>query len=139
MIKLKPKQLQAANLIASGMLYKDVASDVNVSPETISHWKADPNFEAYLNQLKWDILESARDSIRSATTQALESLIKLSGNAKSEEVRRKACIDILYMAGFQEPDKGFYGWGVGASTPEEVTAEMERERLSKTMHGSLLY
>ena len=46
MSTLTPTQIKAATLLVSGQKAKDVASEIMCTPETISHWKKKPEFEA---------------------------------------------------------------------------------------------
>lgn len=131
MHELEPRQIQAATLLASGKTCKDTASAINCTPETISHWKKDPNFEALLNQLKWEALEAGREKIRSVTLDIANELIELAQSAKSEAVKRKACMDILTIVGVNDAKSGMYGWGIGETTPEDVRMETKRKELLK--------
>lgn len=105
-MQLKPNQIKAAYLLTAGKTARSVAEEVGVTPETVSHWKRSAEFEALLNELRADFVESARESIRNAAVIAAEGLCELSQGAKSEEVRRKACMDVLGLVGLVDPQTG---------------------------------
>lgn len=89
-----------------------MASEINCTPETISRWNREPEFEAFLNQLKWELLDAARDALRAATQEAAYGLRDLIRHAESEETKRKACMDVLELTGLKNPQNGLYGWGI---------------------------
>ena len=94
-MELSIRQLKAISLIASGMSSKDTADVIGITPQTLSTWRAIPEFEVALNGLKTEMLNAVHDKLRCASTIAIDSLTDLSKNAKSEETRRKAALDIL--------------------------------------------
>ena len=99
MIKLTPKKIQAAQLLASGRKCQDVAVEVDVSAQTISAWKREAGFTVYLNRLKLESAEIALDSLRSLAKDAADELGHLLKNSKNDEIRRKVAINILEMIG----------------------------------------
>lgn len=126
MSELSPKQQQAICLLADGAMSKDVAETVGVTPETVSVWKRDPEFQACLNRLKYELMDVARDTMRRKLREVSESLIDLAVGAKNEETRRKACLDVLCLMDLNEPQ--VYGWGIGKTDPEDiVTAQGLKE------------
>jgi hypothetical protein len=65
-----------------------------VTPETISHWKRNSDFVAYLNQLKMDAVECARERLRNLNAEAvgvLEGLLESS----SDSIRLQAARYVL--------------------------------------------
>jgi hypothetical protein len=99
---LTEKQRKAAVLLVSGKTGRDVAKEVNCSPETICHWRHDAVFEALCNHLRLDALQAGREALRSAVSGAARVLIDLMGNAQNEEVRRKAALDVLSLVGMTD-------------------------------------
>ena len=135
MTDLKPNQILAATMLAAGKSCRDTANEIGCTPETISHWKKDASFEALLNQLKWNLLETARDNLQTATLNAAQALQELSQHAKSEETKRKACMNILNLAGLNDPKSGLYGWGIGGTTTREIETERKAQQLKKTLYN----
>jgi uncharacterized protein YjcR len=113
MDNLKPKQEQAAFLLASGKLGKDVAEAVGVTPETISHWKKDSAFEALTNKYKIDIMENVIDILRYTAGNALATLNYLIEHGSSETVKLKACSEAIKRLGFKNPE--ILVWGIGST------------------------
>ena len=113
MVGLKPKQIAAATMLASGKTGREVAAAIGCTPETLSHWKRAPEFEACLNGLRWEILDAGREALRSAALVAVNGLVELAQGAKAEEVRRKACVDVLEMVGLRDQQAGTLGWDIG--------------------------
>ena len=128
--ELSAKQIKGIVLLVTGMRSKDVATELGLSPQTISEWKSNPYFEAELNKLKLEGLHTARDMIRASANPAIESLVEIAKHAENEETRRKACIDILTLTGFTDPRSGQFGWGVGKTSPEEI---VEQKLMDKAM------
>ena len=97
--QLEAKQLQAVALLASGCSAKDVALELQVSPQTISAWRSQPAFRNALNNLKIQCLISARDNLRTLSVDATAELAGLMKHAKSERVRLQAALAILRGVG----------------------------------------
>ncbi len=72
--ELKPKQEQAAILLASGMSGKETAENLGITPETVSQWKKDPHFQAFKNRLRLETVERTRELLRSLSVKALKRL-----------------------------------------------------------------
>jgi len=108
MTKLTPKQTSAVLLLASGKTAREVAKQIGVTPETISHWRRQPSFAACLNRTCWGLLEAGRDRLRGAADQAAQKLVELMDTTESDEVKRKVCLDILEISRLEEP----YGWTI---------------------------
>lgn len=136
MAALSGKQIKVATLLAQGVACGEAAKEVGVTPQTISAWKKDAEFEASVNRMKWAILEEGRDMLRNAIPGAVKTLLELATSAKSEEVRRKATLDILQAVGLigdVETIQALYGWGCGPETAEQVL----RQRGKKDGGGSI--
>jgi hypothetical protein len=131
-MSLKPSQIQAAILLSEGKKQKEVAESVGCTQETISHWKQLPSFEALLNSLRLDALESAREAIRFNVGAAVSTLAELCVSAGSEEVRRKASVNLIEVAGVigavQE-------WGIGPTTEEAALKARYRRLLAAEIHA----
>lgn len=126
-MNLSDKQLLAIPLIAAGKKAKLVASEIEVTPQTLSEWNKNPEFVACLNQVRMEMLDSAVSQLRCCADKVLSELIRLATSAENEEVRRKACVELLEMLGIKHPQSGVYGWGVGATHPAEAKKEIARK------------
>ena len=125
---LSPIQIQAISLLIAGKKSKDVAEALDVTPQTLVAWNKQSLFMVTLNRLKLEIVESARDSIRSIAAKAVDCLSNLITEEANGEVRRKAAIDILQMAGVAgSPDKR-NPWGIGPTTLKELQQQQSSQR-----------
>lgn len=123
MDKLTPKQIEAAHSLVAGRSGKETAKSVGVQPETISRWKNEPQFIAYMNLLKQEGLDGMVDQMRRLGTDALSTLLDVMRNSKSDRARMKAVEIVLYHLGWTDIQKGMWGWGVGPTSPELVARE----------------
>jgi hypothetical protein len=104
---LPPKMQQAAMLLGTGMLMKDVASKMGVARETLWAWKQLPFFQVEMNRVRREILDASMDALRELSVSAVGALGEILKSAKSEETRRKAAVDILQLVGFDDLER-FY-------------------------------
>jgi hypothetical protein len=102
MADLKPRQVKVAALLVTGRTARDVASELKITPETISIWKRNPDFQRLLVQLKAEAMVHCRDTIASAVVDAAQTLVRLVREGRSEEVRRRAALDVLDLAGIRD-------------------------------------
>lgn len=75
--ELASKAEQAAILLASGKTGREVAKEVGIAAETLSRWKATPEFQAIANRYRHEYLEAARDASRSAVISAFGVLVEI--------------------------------------------------------------
>lgn len=54
---LRPKQVLAATMLAEGRMAKEVALLLEVSPETVSRWRAQPAFQLLVRELLQESIE----------------------------------------------------------------------------------
>jgi hypothetical protein len=64
-----------------------------------------------------------RDHLRTLGTKATKALGDVLDNAQEPADKLKAAEMVLHLLGFDDPQKGFYGWGIGKTTAEEVVME----------------
>lgn len=117
---LNQKQIQVICLLASGRTQIEAAEEVDCAAETISQWKHNPIFSTTLTQVRYEMLEAGRETLRSASREAASSLAQLAMSAKNEETRRKACMDIISLAGLN--GSPLYAWGLDDSHTTGVGA-----------------
>ena len=117
MTTLSSKQVFAANLIAQGMRKKDVADDLNITPQTVSVWCAKDEFNAYLNAVKFELLEDARDRMRTLSGTAVDTIRDLMDKGEKEAVRLQAARTVLDITGISNPER--WGLGIGPTSAEK--------------------
>ena len=86
-IELEPRQRQAAVLLATGTLSKDVADTVGVTPQTISAWKRNPKFRATVAQLLSQAEVEALDALRAYLPRIVERLGKMIDSPDSSALK----------------------------------------------------
>ena len=95
MADLKPKQIEAAALLASGETVTSAAVKVGVARETVHEWLKDNRFTAHVNTLKHEIIDAVVAQIQSASTLALATINDLMTSSKNDSIRLAAAIKIL--------------------------------------------
>ena len=126
---LSPKQFKTVALLAQGSTGVEAAKSCNVTPQTISEWRQNPEFKAQLNSMKMEILESVRDKLQSASGTAVQTLVELAESHSHPETRRKAALNILEMTGYTYDTVAMYAWGIDTAVVEEA----EHETVTKTV------
>lgn len=80
--RLKPRQIKAMELIIVGYTYQEVADQLGITRQTISHWKNhDEDFRAKLAELQSDAEEQLSNMIPAANVRMLSRLQKLADEA----------------------------------------------------------
>jgi len=122
----KSKQDLAISLLAKGSLHKDVAKELDVTPQTISAWLREPSFVAAINTMKMDNLESSRDKLHALFATATSTIEDIMVNGDSDSVRLKAAQSVLDASGVQVPQTGLWGWAIGPQTAQGVEEQQQR-------------
>lgn len=135
MKKLSDNQIKAAHLIASGMKSKDVASAVNVTPETISTWKRIPTFEAYYNGLREEVMTSSLEKLRGLFGKAVDTVGDHLDASKSDMVRLKAAQVILRVFVPTDGRSRAAHCDTGESNANTLEDEALLEKLNKQLEG----
>lgn len=116
---LDPKRRRAIELLAAGnQQQRDIAQTLNVTEESLSRWKAEPEFAAELAKAIDDIAGEARSIIKGSVARAALRLASLI-DSTDERIARQACIDILDRAGVA-PVKQAEAVADRPATPEEL-------------------
>ena len=131
--KLTAKQIQAACMLGQGTLCKDVAATLQITPQTISAWQKYPAFEALVNSIKLEGLETARGQLQGLAAGAVKTIEDVMANGKSDGMRLKAAAMVLEHSGLTNPSSGLWAWGIGGTSPEAVV----RERKSRLTDSRL--
>ena len=71
---MNEKQQQAIILMAEGKMCREVAEALEVTPKTISAWRADPDFKAALNLHLHNIQEAHSEILRNLQGLALKTI-----------------------------------------------------------------
>lgn len=83
---LTPQQWQAIGLLVSGRRQVDIAEELDIAPETLSRWKAQPVFAAALNLALRESYAATLGELRDARSEAVGVL---RGLLESEDERTK--------------------------------------------------
>jgi hypothetical protein len=135
-LALKPIQLTAAALLASGETITDTAEKSGVTRQAVHTWLKDNNeFLAYLNALKSENVTAARTAIQAAACQAVTTMTEIMKNGTNDTARLAAAKEILAMAGLTESTKAMAEKGIGAVTADKVKAQKEKDRKWDEMYG----
>ena len=113
---LSGKQTQAIELLTHGETVTKVAEIVGVTPQTICVWKRNDDFRETLHEIELQRFRLLVDSLHSLGESAVIELTHLMRNSKSDETKRRACMDILQMIGFASEDKGRVGWHISINS-----------------------
>ena len=120
MSNLNERQLKAVVLLSQGFSSKDVASEVDVSVQTVCEWRKNTDFKALVNSIMDDYIESAVGQMNSLASDAV-SVIEQLMESKSESVRLKAACKLLDMLGAGKSE--CWGWSVGETSAERLRLE----------------
>lgn len=132
MAELKPIQITAALLIATGATITATAEKAATTRQTIHQWlNTDYEFMAYINQLKKENTEAARAAIQSAAVLAVETISSIMQNSDNDTVRLSAAKEVLAMAGLTKDTAALLNRGIGATTAAALKAEIEKDKIFK--------
>ncbi len=101
MKKLSVSQARAISLLIEGKTRKQVAKELSITPQTLSEWNKNPEFERALKVLKNQMLDEAKEIMMCTSYRALETLTTLMNESKSDEIKRKVALDILELTGLK--------------------------------------
>ena len=100
---LSAKQQQVALLMSSGEGVSAVAEASGISRVTVHQWlKEDDAFNAYLNGLKLEIINSGMATIQSSVTMAIQTITTMMVESGSDAVRLNCAKEILNRAGISQ-------------------------------------
>ena len=121
-MKLNQKHKKAILLISQGLNGVAAAKEMSVTPETLSHWRQDFDFQAELNYLFKEQQNYQRDKLRTLNSKALDALSELIDDAENPRVRLAASLKILEVTKLKLSR-------VGSSNPEVLKKEKEQADL----------
>lgn len=96
---LKPKQLQAIALLASGLSITDVAKAINAGRATIKRWLRDPYFRSELDNVVSQNFNALTALVLNNSSEAFEILLDLARDEKNPAYSRvSAATNVLEFA-----------------------------------------
>lgn len=97
--KLSQKQLNAIDLILTGLNDREVAESLGVGRNTVNKWRNhDADFQAELNERRKELNEATQNRIRSLTQKALDAI-----EYALEKGDARIALEVLKMAKLEEP------------------------------------
>ncbi len=97
---MKPRQVQALQLLATGRPVNQVAAMVDVTPMTVFRWKNTPAFRSRLELVTNSGLESLAKKVNATAITAIETLQEtLCNMALPDQIRVKAALGVLNAMG----------------------------------------
>ena len=125
--ELTPLQEQGALLLSSGQNVIEVAKTLDVDRSTIWYWRQIPAFEAILNQLRTETLQTMQDGLLALHQQALKT-IKRCLSSENETVALKASQFII---------EKILQFQVGETDTEKIELEQQIQKQENFFKSSL--
>jgi transposase len=101
--ELNNNQLLAVQMLASGMNGRDIAKELKVRPETLSRWKAEPEFEAAVNYIVVGAQEATRAKLSQLSEQALQVIEDVLNDSEAQaSTKLSAAFKVLDRVGTPE-------------------------------------
>jgi transposase-like protein len=125
--ELTPLQEQGALLLSSGKNVIEVAKTLDVDRSTIWYWRQIPAFEAILNQLRTETLQTMQDGLLALHQQALKT-IKRCLSSENETVALKASQVIIEKT---------LQFQVGETDTEKIELEQQIQKQENFLRASL--
>ena len=125
--ELTPLQEQGALLLSSGQNVIEVAKILDVDRSTIWYWRQIPAFEAILNQLRTETLQTMQDGLLALHQQALKT-IKRCLSSENETVALKASQVIIEKT---------LQFQVGETDTEKIELEQQIQKQENFLRASL--
>ena len=82
---LKPQQYAAISLLSQGHSQKQVAEELEITPQTMSAWMNQPEFKEYLDSLSQELCKTTVSRMFSLRVQAIERLAQILDRGSSNE------------------------------------------------------
>ena len=125
--ELTPLQEQGALLLSSGQNVIEVAKTLDVDRSTIWYWRQIPAFEAILNHLRTETLQTMQDGLLALHQQALKT-IKRCLSSENETVALKASQVIIEKT---------LQFQVGETDTEKIELEQQIQKQENFLRASL--
>ncbi len=128
--KITDRHARAAELLVAGSTATEVANELEVSRETVSRWKSDPEFIARLNELRNEATNVAREKLRGLVARSVQVIEEVLADPDSPpKVRLDAAFRVLDRCGLDR-----VGAGEGSEDPEEIE---KNRKLGELLSASL--
>ena len=114
---LRPRQVIAASLLVQGRRGKDIAAALGVSAETVSRWRQQPEFQAFMHRLLQETIDRTKLGLVSLCAESIDCMRGLL-RTLNDDTTLKAVALILGKVG---PVLGVIGAEV-RQTPAETDA-----------------
>lgn len=98
--KLNAKQVQAARMLAEGVIQERVAEELGVNPKTVARWRGLPEFKAVYDEFLEALINDQKRELKRLAKKAVATMDRLL-SAKSELVRYQVAKDILDRVGLK--------------------------------------
>ncbi|MCK6585946.1 MAG: transposase [Polyangiaceae bacterium] len=85
-------------MLIAGARVKDIARAVGVHPDTVSHWRSEPEFKAALEEAQKDVVSRAKNVLVRAAEEAVEQVLACMREG-AEDQRLRAALAILDRVG----------------------------------------
>jgi transposase-like protein len=99
------RQMNAAAMILQGKPFKEIALELDVSPQTLYLWRQGDEFQTYMRSLRDAATEQVKEIIAAESVAAVNTVVALQRGAQSEKIKLAAAQDILDRAGFGAVNK----------------------------------
>lgn len=95
-----PKRMRAAQMLASGAMYHEVATVVHVTERTLYRWMRIPEFDAQVKAFEAEARDKATRVLRRNAVAAANRLVDLMDNGgRDDRVKLQASTEILDRIG----------------------------------------
>jgi len=123
-VQLSMEQLNAIDLLVTGLSDREVAEKVGVARQTITNWRLyHPGFQAELNRRRREIWGSSGDRMRSLLPKALDRIEKTLSDDDNPNAWR-AALEMLRATGLYEQDLG----AIGTDDAREIAKSAIKKR-----------
>ena len=125
--ELTPLQEQGALLLSSGQNVIEVAKTLDVDRSTIWYWRQIPAFEAILNQLRTETLQTMQDGLLALHQQALKTIERCLSSENETVALKASQVIIEKTLQFQ----------VGETDTEKIELEQQIQKQENFLRASL--
>jgi hypothetical protein len=92
---LSTKQARAIGALLASRTVTDAAQEAGISARQLHRWLAEPAFLAELQRAETAVIEHTTRRLSTATTQALDTVIRVMESGSSDSVKLRAAIALL--------------------------------------------
>ena len=96
---LRPKQVRAAMMLVEGRMAKEVAWHLHVSPETVSRWRNEPEFQLLIQDLLRESIDATKLGLLSLFSESIVHLRQIMSVINDDATQLKAISLLFSKAG----------------------------------------